>query len=119
MKNRRQQYKEFLQALANLFDFAVANDIIFKGNEWWRSFDQAAEYSKKGIGSKNSKHCYSLAVDIYIVNETGKKVLMGKIPSEYAKYKMLGDYWHSIGMVWGDTIRKGDVYHFEHPEKPA
>ena len=119
METRRDQYMEFQRCLSKLLLYAWARDIIVKGNEWWRTFQQAAENARRKTGIKNSKHCYSLAVDMYIVGKTGKEVLWGVDKREYALYKILGDYWKGLGMVWGDDIRKWDVYHFEYCNKPA
>ena len=117
--NRRDQYADFLWMLAKLFMYARARDIIFKGHEWWRSFEKAAENARRGVGIKNSRHCYSLALDIYIVGKTGKEVYLGQNPAEFKAYKILGDYWKSIGGVWGgDFKERKDVYHFEYPGRP-
>lgn len=118
-ENRRDQYAKFLRALSKLFAYALARDIVFKGHEWWRSFEKAAEYAAKGVGSKNSMHCYSLALDIYIVNKTGKGVLLGKTPKETEPYRILGEYWEkTLGMVWGPTVRPGDIFHFQYKGRP-
>ncbi len=120
MKTRREQYADYMHCLAKLFMYAWARDIIIKGSNWWRSFEQAAENAKRGVGIKNSKHCYSLAVDLYIVGKSGKEVLFGKDSREFALYKILGDYWKSLGMIWGgDFENRNDIYHFEYCEKPA
>jgi len=117
---RREQYAEFQKCLFKLLRYAWARDIIVKGVEWWRSWEKAAEYAAKGVGIKNSKHCYSLAVDLYVVGKTGKEVLIAKTPEEKERYRVLGVYWESLGMTWGGNFRtRYDPFHFEYGGKPA
>ena len=125
MKTRKDQYKEFQYRLMRLLGFAIRNDIVFKGLEWWRSQQEANRLAAMRLGSRTSKHLKSLAVDIILVTESGRNVLYVKDlsgkGSAWFTYLKLGEFWESIGGVWGGRFLKNglpDVYHFEHPEKP-
>ena len=114
--NRREQYQQFLAGFAWLLDRAVAQGIAVRGGDWCRSQAQAAENAANGVGIVNSKHCYSLAVDLDIVDPqgTGKGINYASVD-----YKTLGALWQSIGGNWGgDFTTRVDMRHFEHPQDP-
>ena len=61
-----------------------------------------------GGGIKNSLHCVRLAVDINLFKD-------GKYLTDSEDYKVLGDYWKSLGLdcAWGGDFKpKPDGNHF-------
>ena len=118
---RKEQYQWFCKSLANLLNYCALNNMVVKGMEWYRTPERAAQLSKEGTGIKNSKHCFSLAVDLYLVTESGKDIIWGKKGTAGAeKYKLLGIYWESMGGIWGGNFSSlYDPYHFEVNGKPA
>lgn len=120
MVNRREQYKIFASMLSGLLDYCSINGIVVKGMEWYRTPERAAQLAKAGTGIAKSKHCLSLAVDLYIVTDSGKDIVWGKKGTPGAiKYKDMGCFWEKLGGAWGGNFTtRYDPYHFELKEKP-
>jgi len=118
--NRRSQLDEFNQMVELLLGYADLKKIRWRYGEAHRPGFVAEKYAKLGTGIKNSKHRYSLAIDIWITDQSGKKIVWNHKP-----YIPLGLFWKSIGGRWGglksyggDFNRLNDPYHFEHALKP-
>jgi len=111
---RLQQIEKFNDMVIALLIFAKARGIGIRLGEAHRPAFVAKKYYKEGTGILNSKHKYSLAIDLWITT-TGKNILW-----KDGAYGVLGEYWDSIGGIWGGNFRRRkDPYHFEFNEKPS
>lgn len=59
-------------------------------------------------GSETSKHKKRLAVDFNLFRN-------GQYLSSTEDHRPLGDYWESIGGIWGGRFRNSDGNHYEWP----
>lgn len=117
MENRASQYRKFNHMVADLLLFADRTGIPIKGGEWYRTQAAAAVNAASGVGSINSKHIYSLAIDLVITTPDGLGIVMLNDP----RYRQLGDFWESQGGRWGGNFKTSaysDIYHFELNELP-
>jgi len=113
--NRFDQYAKFLDMVSHLILHAQSHDIPIRLGEAHRPKFVAEKYVKEGTGILNSKHRWSLAIDIWIIDaKTGKEILW-KDP----RYDILGKFWESLTGIWGGHFERYDPYHFECGEKPA
>ena len=118
---RYEQYQCFQSMLSRLLNYAAIMGIVVKGMEWYRTPERAAQLAKAGTGIARSKHCLSLAVDMYIVTDSGKDIVWGKrgTPGE-EKYRTLAIFWEGMGGKAGFYFKTlYDPYHFELKENPA
>jgi hypothetical protein len=98
-----------------LLEFADFQGIPIRLGEAHRPYFVAKKYSKEGKGILNSKHRWSLAIDIWIIDDTGKKIIWKDV-----RYAVLADYWqNTLKGKAGFYFSRCDAYHFEFPEKPA
>lgn len=110
---RTEQYLYFNLMVSKLLAYGVERNIPFRLGPAHRTQDEANALAKAGKGIKNSKHIYSLAIDLWITD--GVKILW-----ESPHYKTLGEYWVEMGGVHGSSFKQyKDIYHFELAEKPA
>jgi hypothetical protein len=128
MKNRREQYKEFMAMQAEFNGKVLDEGIVLKDGDYFRSLLRQKDLVKMGLGSRQSKHPYSLAMDRWVVGKTGKEVLWGKTPEERKIYERLGMIWETLRSghgIWGGNFSKNniqsrdDIYHFEYGEAVA
>lgn len=122
---RREQLNRFNKNAMMLVQYCIVNNIPIRLGETHRSRQQAERNAKMGIGIANSKHIYSLAIDIWI-DPTGKNPVFpshAKFMEYLPMYEEMGKFWESLGGKWGGrmTMKNGekDYYHFEFEEKPA
>ena len=59
-----------------------------------------------GYGSKSSRHRVRLAIDLNLFKN-------GKYLSETADHKELGEWWESIGGIWGGRFNDGNHYEWK------
>jgi len=118
--NRREQLNEFNKMTQILLSFADLKKIPWRYAEAHRPYFVAERYHQMGIGILNSKHRYSLALDLW-VDPTGKNPIL----KNHKPYIPLGLFWKHLGGRWGglksyggDFNRLNDPYHFEHPLRP-
>ena len=113
--NRAAQYKKFNKMVAELLLFCDRSLISIKILECWRSPQAAALNAINKVGVVNSKHIYSLAIDMAITIPSG--LALADVKDE--RYKKLGEFWESIGGKWGGRFSQySDIYHFELNELP-
>jgi len=114
-----QQQALFTLDVAHLIIFANNNDYRVVLKEVERTPEQAAIYSQRGAGIKNSLHIKDLAADIALFKN-------GDYLEKHEDYQFLGDYWESLSPMnrWGGNFIKhggkiDDANHFERkPEQP-
>lgn len=112
---RADSYAEFLDCLIGLLSFARAMDIPIRLGEahrpWWVAEIYAKGDRKLGIkagtGIIKSRHRYSFAVDLWIINNRGDPLWKDE------RYIILGEFWEQLGHVWGGRWKRRDIYHFE------
>lgn len=75
--------------------------------EAYRTAEQAEIYAKSGKGIKNSVHCDRLAVDFNLF-------INGVYQTSTSAYKLLGEYWESLGGTWGGRFNDGNHFSLEH-----
>lgn len=112
---RSEQYLWFNASLSSLLHWLVNERIPFRLGEAHRTAERAEQLAKEGKGIVNSKHVYSLAVDIWITDPSGLSILW-----KDQRYEKAGQYWKALGGVWGGDFKgktAGDIYHFEISEK--
>jgi hypothetical protein len=104
----------FAVNVAKLIMFISANGYQVTLGETIRTQAQADIYAKKGIGIRDSNHCYRLAIDLNLFKD-------GKYLTQEKDYKFAGVYWQSLNKFneWGGRFKDvhghliGDFGHFE------
>ena len=120
---RRQQNDWFRDAFIALLQSTKEQGLPIRGGEWNRPSILAKIYStgidlwNRGVqlvwpkvGVLQSDHLVSLAVDIWITDETGYDILW-----KDSRYEVLGAFWIAKGGYWDAK----DPYHFELKGRPA
>lgn len=120
---RYDQNAWFIAAFVKLLQYTMDHNIPVRGGEWHRpgllakAYSMGVDFVYKGVrffwpkvGVEQSDHIYSLAVDIWITDSTGKDILW-----EDARYQILGSQWVGLGGYWSEK----DPYHFEIKGKPV
>jgi hypothetical protein len=110
---RADQYRDFLTMFTRLLLSAMDKGIPLRFGEAYRTPRQAQLNAENGAGIANSKHCYSLAVDLWIYNDDGKG-----IDWKSDLYRELGEEWEKLGGKWGGRFTIGDLCHFEYENQP-
>lgn len=108
----RQKRDVFADMLESLRQYAKQQGIPLEWGERFRPRWVAVKYALEKIGIVNSKHCSSLAQDLWICTEDGGTILW-----EDPRYKDLADYWVKLGGKAGHYFQKPakrDSYHFEY-----
>jgi len=109
-KTRLQKIRIFnIQVLRTLVHL-TRKKITWRFGEAHRTKAQALKNAKKGVGIKNSKHIYSLGVDIWITNRGWDIVWDANDP----RYKVMGEYAEKVGLRWGSRWKRKDPYHLEY-----
>lgn len=80
----------FTRLVAKLIEYAYSQGIECTFGETYRPMETAALYAKQGKGIKNSLHCDRLAVDLNLFKDN-------KYLADGPEYKILGEYWESLG----------------------
>lgn len=121
-KTRKRKIAEFNEMLVRLMAYCIRTGIPFRGGEWHRPKFVCEEYVRRGTGILNSKHRYSLGIDLWVSPKGWDLVYWPKsqrnIPNQYqAMYRRMGEYWTKMGGIWGGNFKnRWDCYHYEHPE---
>ena len=93
--------QEFSKRVPSLIDKALELGFDVTLGDAYR--DPRATY-----GSKSSKHCRRLAIDLNLFKD-------GKYLTETEDHAELGIWWVSIGGVWGGDFSNPDGNHYESP----
>jgi len=102
----RQNQSRFAKMVGNLLQFAYANGYEVTLGEAWRPDWVAIQYAKQGIGVYPSFHTSKLAIDLNLFRD-------GLYLTETLDYKVLGEYWESLGGTWGGNFtHRKDGNHF-------
>ena len=72
------------------------------------TFGDAYRDPRATYGSKSSKHCRRLALDLNLFKD-------GEYLTKTEDHLPLGEWWESIGGVWGGTYPSPDGNHYESP----
>lgn len=98
-----------LQPVQSDFVIAVAH-LIFKALElgYNLTFGDAYRDSRCEYGAPNSKHRIRLAIDLNLFKD-------GEYLTETENHRPLGEYWESIGGIWGGRFDDGN--HYEWPDE--
>ena len=124
---RYEQYKEFNEMVVSLLLYAKVRGFPIRLGEAHRPQMVADDYAKRGVGIKNSKHIWSLALDVWLATgKTGKGIgWVTRNPTKpenialKQKYEDMGRMWKKLGGTWGGDFKKYDCYHFELKGKVA
>lgn len=103
------QQQLFVRKVAQLIIWANNKGYEMTFGDAYRSQEQANKNAALGIGSANSLHVKRLAIDFNLFKD-------GVYLTGTEQYKELGEYWESIGGVWGGRFKRGDGNHFEWKE---
>lgn len=109
---------EFLYSLGKLLVYAQEQGIKVIAFTVYRSpEDQLKEYNAGRSQVKVGKHQKWLAIDLAIWEDMDEDGNVDKDEIRWnndPRYSILGNYWKSIGGIWGGTwISLKDIYHFE------
>jgi hypothetical protein len=120
---QREKQVEFWFMVAQLIMKSVTLQTPFFIFEWMRSLEQQKiNVAKKVSKTMNSKHLEGLAVDIVFLSDIQDD---GKVNYDAEKYRLLGEFWESIGGIWGgrfgdnpstEKIEGWDSGHFQYKE---
>jgi hypothetical protein len=105
----REKQSTFVALIAQLILEANRRGYELTLGEALRTKEQAALNAKKGIGSKNSLHIISLAVDFNLFKN-------GKYLDKTEDHEPLGLFWESLHPLtrWGGKFGDGNHYSLEH-----
>ena len=93
------QQVEFMRRIPLLINKAFELGYEVTGGDLYR--DPRCNY-----GSKSSRHRVRLAIDLNLFKD-------GKYLTETEDHEKLGEYWESIGGIWGGRFNDGN--HYEWP----
>jgi hypothetical protein len=94
----RKKQSEFVRAVGNLIRFATERGYELTFGDAW---------AKTGH-MKGSKHYSRLAIDLNLFKQ-------GRWLTETEDHTELGEYWESIGGIWGGRFKRADGNHYEWP----
>lgn len=100
----------FVVLVGQLIEFASSKGMRLTFGEVYRTPEQAALNAKKGSGITNSLHTQRLAVDFNLF-------VNGQYKTLTEDYRVLGEYWESLGGTWGGRFTKnpdGNHFSLEH-----
>tara|TARA_R110000868_G_scaffold20415_4_gene86417 strand:+ start:4127 stop:4471 length:345 start_codon:yes stop_codon:yes gene_type:complete len=97
----------FTRLIGKLIEYAYNTGYELTFGDAYRSPEQAKLNAAAGKGIVNSLHCERLAIDLNLFRN-------GKYLTDSADYKLLGEYWESLGpdCAWGGRFSKPDGNHF-------
>lgn len=96
----RKQQSKFAEALGNLLTF-----IYNMGYEVTLGDTYPGKFKHKA----NGKHPKGLAIDLNLF-------LDGVYLEKTSDHTLFGDYWKSLGGIWGGDFKNKDGNHYEWPE---
>ncbi|HDR2889422.1 TPA: M15 family metallopeptidase [Enterobacter asburiae] len=100
----------FTVLIAQLIIFAQDKGMRLTFGEAYRTPEQAALNAKSGKGISNSLHSQRLAVDFNLF-------VNGEYKTRTEDYRVLGEYWESLGGSWGGRFKTnpdGNHFSLEH-----
>lgn len=100
----------FTVLIAQLIIFAQDRGMRLTFGEAYRTPEQAALNAKSGKGISNSLHSQRLAVDFNLF-------VNGEYKTRTEDYRVLGEYWESLGGSWGGRFKTnpdGNHFSLEH-----
>ncbi|MDZ7322951.1 M15 family metallopeptidase [Kosakonia sacchari] len=100
-----EKQQKFTVMIGELIKWAAKNGYGLTFGEAYRTPEQAQLNAKNGKGIVNSLHTQRLAVDFNLF-------INGQYQTDSAAYKPLGEFWESIGGVWGGRFSRPDGNHF-------
>ena len=101
-----QKQQQFTRMVGKLIAWADANGYALTFGEAYRTPEQAKLNAKSGAGIANSLHTLRLAVDFNLF-------INGQYQTSTEAYTPLGEYWESLGGVWGGRFKtRPDGNHF-------
>ena len=107
-KSLGQKQREFLPMVARLIEFAYANGYELTVGDGYRDPRlHGALGVKIGYGAANSCHKIRLAIDLNLFRD-------GKYLTATEDYRVLGEFWESIGGTWGGRFSDGNHFSIEH-----
>ena len=116
----RQKQAQFSKMLGQLLVQAILIGTPVVILELYRSIETQKQYVARGASKTlNSRHIEGLAVDLAFLEDIEDD---GKINFSAEKFRILGEYWESIGGRWGGRfgdnpatpqIEGWDAGHFE------
>lgn len=107
-KSLGQKQREFLPMVARLIEFAYANGYELTVGDGYRDPRlHGALGVKIGYGAANSCHKIRLAIDLNLFRD-------GKYLTATKDYRVLGEFWESIGGAWGGRFSDGNHFSIEH-----
>lgn len=108
--NLRAKQSEFARQLPRLLDQAHALGFEVTLGDAYRDprvFGQVGE--RKGYGARRSAHKQRLAIDLNLFRD-------GRYLGDTDAHRQLGEWWESIGGIWGGRFNDGN--HYEWPSNP-
>lgn len=94
--------------VARLIEFAYANGYELTVGDGYRDPRlHGALGVKIGYGAANSCHKIRLAIDLNLFRD-------GKYLTATEDYRVLGEFWESIGGTWGGRFSDGNHFSIEH-----
>lgn len=106
--SEKQQF--FVSLIAQLIMWANDKGYRLTFGEAYRTPEQAKLNAKSGAGIANSLHTQRLAVDFNLF-------VNGEYKTKTEDYLPLGEYWESLGGVWGGRFKSrpdGNHFSLEH-----
>ena len=106
-----QKQQEFTLMIARLIVFAYEHGCRLTFGDAYRDPRlHGAVGVKQGYGAASSCHKLRLAVDFNLFKD-------GQYMTASDDYKLLGEYWESIGGTWGGRFNDGNHFSLEHEGK--
>ncbi len=105
-----QKQQQFTQMVGQLIAWAFANGYALTLGEAYRTPEQAKLNAKTGAGIANSLHTQRLAIDFNLFID-------GVWQTDSKAFLPLGQYWESLGGVWGGRFKSnpdGNHFSLEH-----
>lgn len=99
--------RRFTYMIGQLIHFAYEQGYELTFGEAFRPSEMMAIYAAKGIGIKDSVHGDRLAVDFNLFID-------GVYQTKTEAYRLLGEYWESLGGAWGGRFKDGNHFSLEH-----
>jgi hypothetical protein len=102
-----QKQQRFTLMIAKLINFAYERGYGLTFGEAYRTPELAKMNAENGKGIKNSLHSERLAIDLNLFID-------GIYQRNTQDYKVLGEFWESIGGAWGGRFNDGNHFSLAH-----
>ena len=100
--------RRFTELVGKLIQWAYDNGYELTLGDGYRDPRLHGAIGQKiGYGAANSCHKIRLAIDLNLFRD-------GKYLTATNDYKLLGDFWESIGGSWGGRFSDGNHFSLEH-----